>query len=227
MKYLLAVAIIAAIVLAPSCGLDETGLVTEPVPSGSLWTRGAPGLHVGIQSTVFWVGEGASDDNGHISNVPNCWQDDWVKHHGCADTETGPCQSTENPYYFALPYSDMKDGERKGNIGLIPWVSERVWEDSESIVKNRWIQVSYQGVDCYAQWEDCGPYLEDDVSYVFGSSPPKNKKDLKSGLDLSPALAKCLGATKNQRVDWKFVDVSAVPEGPWRERITESQIDWD
>lgn len=205
----------------PTPGPSPTGLDLPPAP------RVLYPEHKAIQSSVFWVGEGESEDNGEISNVPNCWQNDWVKHHGCADSEDEACSdSVENPFYVALPYTDFKNGKRKSNVSEIPWWNSKTWLPKESAIKNRWVQVSFGQAVCFAQVEDCGPYQEDDTAYVFGSAQPKNKKDLKAGIDLSPALAKCLGV-HNHRVDWRFVEVEDVPVGPWKQKITSSQIDWE
>jgi len=63
-----------------------------------------------------------------------------------------------------------------------------------------------------AQWEDVGPFGEDDADYVFGGAAPAEPR---SGLDLSPAAAAALGLAGRGRVSWRFVPEGQVPDGPW------------
>jgi hypothetical protein len=79
--------------------------------------------------------------------------------------------------------------------------------------------------DFDAQWEDVGPFEEDDVDYVFGESKPKNTIN-NAGLDVSPAVRDYLGLEDIDIIDWQFVDFKDVPDGPWTEIITRSQISW-
>src|SRR5581483_9702639 len=75
--------------------------------------------HNNITTTYFWVGEPADGDNGYIANSASTWDEQWQKHYGGVDSPSprngyDPAGFTprENPFYFALPYSDI-DG--KGN----------------------------------------------------------------------------------------------------------------
>jgi hypothetical protein len=49
-------------------------------------------------------------------------------------------------------------------------------------------------------------------------------------MDVSPALRDCLGFNglnnDENRVDWRFVDASQVPAGPWRRVVTTRQVFW-
>jgi len=51
---------------------------------------------------------------------------------------------------------------------------------------------------------------------------PLNTFDAEAGLDLSPAVWHHLGMTDNALTEWRFVDQSEVPEGPWTEIVTRS-----
>lgn len=182
-----------------------------------------------VTTTVFWVGEPSTPDNRFISNVPSVWQNNWMAYYGGPDdprTYTGYRPITfvpkENPFYFALPYSDYADGKVKKNITEVPWYQGKP-QVGVSIIKNRWIAVTYRGRTAYGQWEDAGPLGEDDVAYVFGSAGPHYRP---SGLDLSPAMATHLGLDGRGRTTWQFVDETEVPDGPWKETVTRSQIDW-
>jgi hypothetical protein len=179
-------------------------------------------LHEDVVATVFWVGEPASSDNDEIANDESYWDADWEAHFGGLDdpdnrTSDGsrPAAFTpkENPFYFALPYGELTDDDAvKPDVTRVPWYSGQRISRDRSILKNRWIQVSLDGRTVYAQWQDVGPFNEDDPDYVFGTSAPE---ETRSGLDLSPAAAAALGVGGRARVSWRFVPDDAVPDGPW------------
>ncbi|MBI4127854.1 MAG: hypothetical protein HY459_02155 [Parcubacteria group bacterium] len=192
-----------------------------PEPSAS------PAALKRVMTTFFWVGEGAGEDNRFISNTSSAWVEDWVGQFGGIDDPDDRCgfkpcafEPKENPFYFALPYDDLDDeGERKKSATRIPWYEET--KDNLSVVKDRWIEIRYEGTSCYAQWEDVGPYKTDDFEYVFGSRRPRNRYGERAGLDISPAVRDCLGLLDNALVEWRFVESSEVPVGPWNEIVTE------
>lgn len=187
-------------------------------------------VHSGVTTTIFWVGEPAGSDNGNIPNAESAWDNQWVQHYGGIDTperRTGnnPASFTpkENPFYFALPYNDLApDGSRKRSAGACLSVSPTKKPTNYSWCKNSWISITYRGKTAYAQWEDVGPFNEDDANYVFGSSRPRNTKGVKAGLDVSPAVRDYLGLKDVNTTSWKFVKAQNVPSGPWRARITRS-----
>jgi hypothetical protein len=67
----------------------------------------------------------------------------------------------------------------------------------------------------YAQWEDAGPFRTDHWQYVFGNERPKPTLNRGAGLDVSPAVRDYLGLKQTDVTDWRFVDFSEVPRGPW------------
>ncbi len=175
-------------------------------------------------TTVFWVGEGASDDNGHIHNYSSYWDPNWVKHYGGVDDPEKrkgffPAGFTpkENPFYIALPFAEIDDkGRLKESAKKIPEFGE-----GQPLTKNRWVEIRYKGKTCYGQWEDVGPFGENDFDWVFGSATkPKNREGEKAGLDVSPAIAMYVGLTDTARTEWRFVDEKDVPDGPWRKIVT-------
>jgi hypothetical protein len=183
-------------------------------------------LHTGIATTMFWVGEEASEENGWIANLASTWDADWADHYGGEDDPENrsgwyPADFVpkENPFYFALPYSDFdSSGKRKANYKtLIPWAAAKTYGSSESAVKNRWIQIVNGAKVCYGQWEDAGPFGESDEAYVFGAATPKYAS---AGLDVSPAMRDCLGVGDVSTLSWRFVDDGEVPAGPWKTIIT-------
>jgi hypothetical protein len=185
-------------------------------------------LHQNITATEFWVGEPGDADNGYIQNRSSTWVEDWSTRFGGVDDPDNrngylPAGFTpkENPFYFALPYSDLDNhGNQKPSAKRIPWYNGAP-KYSDSIVKNRWIEViSKNGKAGYAQWEDAGPFGEDDFNYVFGSARPANQTNDRAGLDLSPASTDYLGLNGQEIVSWRFVDASQVPDGPWKQIVT-------
>jgi len=191
-------------------------------------------LHRSITATIFWVGEEAGPANGGIPNLASVWDDMWMEDYGGVD---GPDHRVgyrpagfhprENPFYAALPYNDFnRHGRRKKGIeDYIPWVTGNE-PAGTSVCKNRWIEIVKDGVKAYAQWEDAGPFGENDVDYVFGNGRPKNRRNRHAGIDLSPAVRDYLGVDDIDKVDWRFVDAQEVPEGPWKRRVTRSQVNW-
>ncbi|MDD3487118.1 MAG: hypothetical protein PHF35_01915 [Candidatus Moranbacteria bacterium] len=193
-------------------------------------------LHENISTTFFWVGEGADDDNHDISNSPSCWDDSWKKSFGGVDNPKKrngffPSAFTpkENPFYFALPFNDFNSkGNRKQNLAdYVPWFGEKDWKKDESICKNRWIKIMKDEKIAYAQWEDAGPFGENDIAYVFGTGDPKSKSNKNAGLDVSPAVRDYLGLKDIDKTSWQFVDEKDVPNGPWKEVITTSGVNWN
>jgi len=189
-------------------------------------------LHQNILATIFWVGESASQDNDYISNSQSAWDKNWQEHFGGIDDPESrngfwPAnfRPKENAFYFALPYNDFDDDEKRKILAeeTIYWADEKEWEENESMLKNRWLKIVKGGKIAYAQWQDVGPFGENDALYVFGGSRPKNK----AGLDVSPAVADYLGLGGQDYVDWQFVDFKDVVSGPWLETVTSSGVFWE
>ncbi len=197
-------------------------------PPTPIWSHAYP-VHRDIYATMFWVGEKATDENDYIPNEASAWDTHWLDNFGGIDnpyTREGNYPKgfipKQNPFYFALPYNDFSDSGRKENATRIPWYFTEITGDY-SYLKNRWIRIKHNDQICYAQWEDVGPFEDNDIEYVFGSAKPKNER---AGIDLSPALKGCLHMATNDYVDWQFVNEAEVPEGPWKEIITTSQVNW-
>ena len=182
-------------------------------------------VHRAVTTTVFWVGEQASDDNSHIANVASAWDEQWQAHYGGVDSPDArhlysPSGFTpkENPFYVALPYDDIDDsGQRRPTASLCPNTAK---PKQYSWCKNSWIAIRHGNKVVYAQWEDVGPYQEDDTAYVFGTKQPRNQIDTKAGLDVSPAVRDFLNLGDVSRTNWNFVPASSVPAGPWRQIVT-------
>lgn len=193
-------------------------------------------LHENIIVTTFWVGEEASRDNAFIQNKESAWDTKWVEHYGGVDDPNNrlgfhPEKFTplENPFYFALPYSDFNAMRERRNDAneIIYWANSKIWSQKESMLKNRWIKISKGDKVAYAQWEDVGPFEINDHRYVFGSSKPKNEINSKAGLDISPAVRDYLELKDVDIINWKFINSNEVPDGPWTEIITDSKIFWE
>ncbi len=239
MKYkdIALIILVTIIVAITGCTIE---FVNPPLPSPTpvnspTQTISKYPIHKDITVTIFWVGEGADEDNAFISNIQSAWDDKWMEHYGGIDDPYNRIGyypmgfiPRENPFYFALPYNDFKEGKRKKEVyDVVYWAKEKIWGEYESMCKNRWIKITKGNKTVYAQWEDVGPFNEDDWPYVFGDSLPQNQINNRAGLDVSPAIRDYLGLSGIDKVDWQFVDEDYVPYGPWKEIITTSGIYWE
>jgi hypothetical protein len=184
-------------------------------------------IHNEITTTLFWVGEEAnSSTNGDISNISSAWDENWTISYGGVDNNNN-FTPKENSFYFALPFNDFDtNGKRKENLkDYIPWAKEYDLNSTASICKNRWIKISKGSLIAYAQWEDVGPFGEDDVKYVFGDASVSNPINEYAGLDVSPSVNKYLSLNGMEKTSWQFVDFTDVSDGPWLKIVTTSNID--
>ncbi|HJU14151.1 MAG TPA: polysaccharide deacetylase family protein [Candidatus Nitrosotalea sp.] len=213
-------------------------IVTYLHDSGLLTLRSVSSypIHPGVSATYFWVGEPPSADNQYISNLSSAWDSNWVTDFGGVDNPKArngfmPDGFTpnENPFYVALPYNDFgNNGSRNPDAASVYWFEEKNWPQNESMVKNRWVEITKGDKTAYAQWEDVGPFLSDDIGYVFGGNRPGNTINQNAGIDLSPSTWDYLGLNKRgiDSISWKFVDLADVPNGPWKKITTHSQVNW-
>lgn len=210
-------------------------------------------VHTNITATVFWVGEPVGNGSSE-NNALSAYDDLWESHYGGYDDYRTirrppyfpPFPPRENPFYLDLPYSDFTDAgdPRAERERVVPWAKEdasalaasRRTGRPFSLMKNRWVRIwrldHGKPRTCYGQIEDAGPYVYDDVRYVFGrhDERPRSRLANNAGMDVSPALRDCLGfAGVNDDVNtvsWQFVDRAAVPPGPWRRIVTTRQVFW-
>lgn len=185
-----------------------------------------------ITCTIFWIGEQPSGRN-QTPNHASSWDRNWAENFGgyddpdpanrIADFRTGEFRPKAfvpklNPFYVALPYNDVLNhlSHKPEASRVIPWFSRMNPLPGDTVCKGRWVQIHRNGRSCYAQWEDCGPWVTDDWPYVFGNRPPKNQENGKAGIDFSPAVRDYLGIRSGQQVHWRFIEASDVPYGPWK-----------
>ena len=177
-----------------------------------------------IVTTVFWIGEKPSANNP-VPNRSSSWDKDWTKNYGGFDDPNPGKRSNyipvnftprQNPFYCALPYNDKAStGHRSEAANVVPWFKEAYQGPAVSVCKGHWVAIRKGNKTVYAQWEDAGPFRTDHWQYVFGSERPKPNLNKGAGLDVSPAVRDYLGLNETDVTDWKFVDFSAVPRGPW------------
>jgi len=177
-----------------------------------------------IVTTVFWIGEKPTANNP-VPNRSSSWDTNWTKNYGgYDDPEKGrrhdfiPVKFTprQNPFYCALPYNDKaKEGHRPEAPRVVPWFKDAYQGPGVSTCKGRWIAIRKGNKVAYAQWEDAGPFRTDHWQYVFGNERPKPNLNKGAGLDVSPAIRDYLGMEETDVTDWKFVEFSEVPHGPW------------
>jgi hypothetical protein len=177
-----------------------------------------------IVTTVFWIGEKPTANNP-VPNVSSSWDGAWTKNYGGFDDPEKshrrdfiPVKFTprQNPFYCALPYNDKAaSGHRPEAPRVVPWFKEAYQGPGVSTCKDRWIAIRKGNKVAYAQWEDAGPFRTDHWQYVFGNERPKPNLNKGAGLDVSPAVRDYLGIDETDVTDWKFVEFSEVPPGPW------------
>ena len=178
-----------------------------------------------IVTTVFWIGE-APAKNNPVPNDKSSWDVRWVHNYGGYDNPDPSGRRgyipaafvpRQNPFYVALPYNDVGRGRTKPEAAkVIPWFKDTFVRPGVSVCKGRWIAIHHRGRIAYAQWEDVGPFRTDHWEDVFGDERPAPNRNGGAGLDVSPAVRDYLGMKGKDVADWKFVDVSQVPPGPWR-----------
>lgn len=177
-----------------------------------------------IVTTTFWIGEKPSENNP-VPNKASSWDTNWAKSYGGYDDPNPAHRSNyipakftprQNPFYCALPYNDKsKDGHRPEAARVVPWFRQAYQGPGISTCKGRWIAIRKGNRVVYAQWEDAGPFRTDHWQYVFGNERPKPNLNKGAGLDVSPAVRDYLGMQDTDVTDWKFVEFSEVPRGPW------------
>ena len=177
-----------------------------------------------IVTTVFWIGERPGGNN-LVPNRTSAWDKQWTKSYGGFD-DPNPARRRnyvpvkfvpqQNPFYCALPYNDKAHtGHRPEAPRVVPWFQEAYQGPAVSTCKDRWIAIRKGNRIAYAQWEDAGPFRTDHWQYVFGKERPKPNLNMGAGLDVSPAVRDYLGLKQTDVTDWRFVDFSEVPRGPW------------
>ena len=177
-----------------------------------------------IVTTVFWIGENPSGNNP-VPNHASSWDASCAKSYGGYDDPNPsrrqnyiPVKFTprQNPFYCALPYNDKaREGHRPEAPKVIPWFKDAYQGPGVSVCKGRWVAIRKGNRTVYAQWEDAGPFRTDHWEYVFGNERPKPNLNRGAGLDVSPAVRDYLGLQDTDVTDWKFVEFSEVPPGPW------------
>lgn len=188
------------------------------------WGKSSYPWRTEIVTTTFWIGERPTKNNP-TPNHASSWDSQWAQHYGGTDSPDRddrrnfrPVSFTprQNPFYVALPYNDVSRGAHKPEAArVIPWFKTDYKGPGVSVLKDRWIAVRFKGRTAYAQWEDCGPFRTDHSAYVFGTERPKPNLNKGAGLDVSPAVRDFLGMNDTDVTDWKFVEFSEVPKGPW------------
>ncbi|MFZ1220403.1 MAG: hypothetical protein WAO00_13995 [Chthoniobacterales bacterium] len=211
---------------------DDSSLKIDPISFSPAAKADPPFANPGerfpwkkeIVTTVFWIGEKPSANNP-VPNRSSSWDGNWTKNYGGFDDpekshrhDFAPVKFTprQNPFYCALPYNDKaRDGHRPEAPRVVPWFQAAYQGPGVSTCKGRWIAIRKGNKVAYAQWEDAGPFRTDHWQYVFGNERPKPNLNKGAGLDVSPAVRDYLGMNDTDVTDWKFVEFSEVPHGPW------------
>jgi len=80
------------------------------------------------------------------------------------------------------------------------------------------LENQYGNRSCCTQWEDCGPWMNDDWEYVFGKKRPKATRNGAAGIDLSPSIRDYLGVSPGNKVQRRFVEEGQVSCCRWKAR---------
>jgi TonB family protein len=225
----------APTVLSESGLLPASAETAVPVPPPSIATSSSPPIarpsgdvfpwKTDVVTTVFWVGEEQSAGKTSPQHQ-SVWDKDWLKSFGGVDNPEPAARHDyipisfvpgQNPFYCALPYNDVEQGRFKPEAPtVIPWFKQVHAEPGQSVCKDRWLAIRKGDRICYAQWEDCGPFRTDHFQYVFQNERPTPNASHDAGLSVSPAVRDHLGLAPTDVTNWRFVEVSDVPPGPWR-----------
>lgn len=222
------IATATAVVVPPSSALLFKGMRETPGTSPQIELASRPPAIYPwkrqIVCTVFWIGEEPTLRNPTPNNKSS-WDSSWALNYGGFDDPSRPRRQGYrpasfiprlNPFYVALPYNDVASGTTKKEASrVIPWFKQSFSRPGVTVCKGRWVEIRHRGRVCYAQWEDCGPFRTDHWQYVFGNERPRENLNNGAGIDISPAVRDCLGVKSHDKVDWRFVEASAVPPGPW------------
>ena len=100
-----------------------------------------------IVATTFWIGEPTK--SGSPSNTRSAWDSGWMAHYGGEDSPTQRVDflpnrfiPRQNPFYIALPYSDVSHGHTKPEAAqIIPWFKSSFSQSGRSILKDRWVAI--------------------------------------------------------------------------------------
>ncbi len=213
--------------IKPQFDLSRRSDFPDPKVKATPTRSGAYPWHFDITATYFYIGELPSQNNP-TPNTASSWDNAWDNNYGGFD-DPDPSKRCPvryipkaftprlNPFYVALPYNDIERGGPKVEAPkVIPWYKRVKLGKYDSVCQGMWVQIYYKGRYCFAQWEDCGPFVTDDWRYVFGGARPKNASNKGAGIDISPAVRDYLGIPGGMAtVHWRFVEFPLVPGGPW------------
>lgn len=153
-----------------------------------------------IVTILFWVGE--------VSHLRSSWDADWMSSYGGPDNPDPSARRNyipvafvpkQNPFYCALPYNDVTHGQLKPEAPLvIPWFKQSYTGPGQSMCRHRWVAIRKGNRTCYAEWEDCGPFLTDHFQYVFGNERPR--QNARHGAGLSVLRPSAIISASRQRM---------------------------
>ena len=210
--------------ISPVCS-QQGPRVTSPTkapPNPYQYRKTVYPWRLNVRATIFWIGEKPGGRN-KTSNHQSSWDGEWEKNYGGYDNPDPAARANYAPrtfrpglnsFYVALPYNDCLNHRlhRAEAPRVIPWFYRYNPLPGKSVCKGRWIQLYNGKKVCFAQWEDCGPWVTDDWKYVFKGHPPRSKN---AGIDVSPAVRDYMDLKSGDRLHWRFVEFGSVPRGPW------------
>ena len=178
-----------------------------------------------VGTIVFWVGEEQSAGKTSPQHQ-SVWDKDWLKNFGGVDTPESAARHDyipvsfvpgQNPFYCALPYNDVEHGQFKPEAPtVIPWFKQDIRSRVNLCARiagspyARGIESATRNGKIAARF---APTISTDV---FQNERPTQNASHDAGLSVSPAVRDHLGLAPAEVTDWRFVEVSDVPPGPWR-----------
>jgi hypothetical protein len=159
-----------------------------------------------------------------VPNRTSSWDREWTKNYGGVDDPNPgnrsnyiPAKFTprQNPFYARFP-TTIKPGRPSPEAPrVVPWFNDAYQGPAVSTCKDRWIAIRKGHRTVYAQWEDAALSAPITGNMCLAMNRPKPNLNKGAGLDVSPAVRDYLGMNDTDVTDWRFVDFSEVPRGPW------------
>ena len=195
-------------------------------------------LHEAVSTTIFWIGEPASADNGFIANDDSAWDECWKERYGGIDDPVNrngffPAGFTphDNPFYVALPYNDLdSNGDRRWNLAsVVPWAKIATLPVTDSAVKNRWVKIIAGDADLLRAMGGRRPVQRERLALRVRTGAGRAIPSTAAPVSMSrpPCVTACRSPTASPRPTGASSRRPRCPHGPWTTIVTTSQLNFD
>jgi hypothetical protein len=170
---------------------------------------------IDIVAVVFQIGK-TPETSDQLLVTPSAWNPSTGQGRFTRLSHTAEYDRSwgyKTTFYVALPFNDLAHPDLAQRWTPSSWHKAAASDQPPvSVCQHRWIEIKNRyGRVCYAKWEAVGPHGTGDAEYVFGTARPEGK----TGLGISPAVAKYLGVENSGPCSWRFVDGKDVKPGMW------------